>query len=224
MKKMLSIALATAALLAFGSAQAAGNVSAGKALSGMCAGCHGADGNASIPNYPKLAGQHPSYLVKQLVDFKKGLRKNGIMKGQVTALCAGKTEAACMQAFQDLAAYYASQKTKPGAADKKLVARGQNIYRGGNPSKGLSSCMGCHGPNGAGNPAARFPKLSGQNAKYIIAQLKTFRSAGEITNPPKDISKLPGRANDAGRMMQSIAARMSDIEIKAVASYIAGLH
>ncbi len=224
MKKMLSIALAFAALLVFGPAHAAGDVAAGKALSGTCAGCHAADGNATIPAYPKLAGQHEAYLFKQLKDFQSGLRKNATMKAQVAALCAGKRKADCEKAMRDVAAYFASQKTKPGAADKKLVTLGRNIYRGGNPSKGLSSCMGCHGPNGAGNPAAKFPKLAGQNAKYIEAQLRSFRSAGEITNPPKDLSTLPGRANDAGRMMQSIAARMSDREIKAVASYIAGLH
>lgn len=224
MKKMFSLAIALGALAVAGTVQAAGNVAAGKALSSSCGACHGPTGNTRTPDTPKLAGQNQGYLVKQLSDFQTGKRKNAIMKSQVDALCKGKTPAACQQAFKDLAAFYASKKTSIGGADKNLVALGRGIYRGGNPSKGLSSCMGCHGANGAGNPGAKFPALSGQNTAYIIAQLKAFRQAGEVPVPPKDISKMKGRTNDANRMMQKIAARMSDREIKAVASYISGLY
>lgn len=202
MKKMFAIFAAIAALASFGSANAAGDAAAGKSKSMTCAACHGADGNSVVADNPKLAGQHADYLLKQLRDFKSGKRKNPIMSGQVAALSD--------QDMQDLAAYFSSQTTKVGSADKKLVKKGETIYRAGNAASGVSACMGCHGPTGMGNPAAKFPRLSGQHAKYIVTQLKSFRDGA--------------RANDAGKMMRNIAAKMTDAEMKAVASYIEGLH
>ena len=164
--------------------------------------CHGADGNSPSDGFPKLAGQGEAYLLKQLKDFKSGARKNAIMSGQVAALNEDD--------MANLAAFFASKKMSPGAADKKLAKPGLALYRGGNKASGVSACIGCHGPTGAGNPAAKFPRLSGQHAAYIAAQLKAFRS-GE-------------RANDAGSMMRNVAARMTDKEIEAVASAASGLH
>ncbi len=202
MKKLFLIALAGLSLSVAGSAFAAGDKNAGKAKSAACAACHGMDGNSVNPEWPKLAGQNEQYLYKQLKNFKDGERANATMAGMVAALSD--------QDMQDLAAFYASQAIKPGKADETKVSLGEKIYRGGNSASGVSACIACHGPTGAGNPAAKFPMLSAQHAKYTGIQLHAFRK-GE-------------RANDAGQMMRNIASKMTDAEIDAVAEYIAGLH
>ena len=172
----------------------------------VCAACHAADGNSQIAADPKLAGQIPEYLYKQLTDFKpaqgkKAERDNAVMAGMVANLSADD--------MRNLAAYFAGQAAKPGAAKSKdLVALGQRIYRGGIISDGIAACASCHGPNGAGMPS-QYPRLSGQHAEYIEAQLKAFRSGV--------------RANDPGASMRGVAGRLSDREIEAVADYIAGL-
>lgn len=201
MKKFVVIA-ATCAL--FGSATvalAAGDPAAGKAKSATCAACHNADGNSAISQYPKLAGQGEGYLLKQLQDYKSGARVNAIMAGMVAPLSP--------QDMEDLSAYFASQQIARGAADPALAPVGEAIFRGGNLNSGVSACMACHGPNGAGIPAAKFPVIAAQHAEYTELQLKAFRAME--------------RANDAGQMMRSIAAKMTDAEIKAVSSYIQGL-
>lgn len=172
----------------------------------VCAACHAADGNSPAAANPKLAGQIPEYLHRQLTNFKpqggkKAERENAVMAGMVAALSADD--------MRNVAAYYASQKLKPAAAkDKELAALGQKIFRGGNPAAGLPACAGCHGPAGAGMPA-QYPRIAGQFAEYIDAQLKAFRSGA--------------RANDPNGMMRGVAAKMSDREIQAVAEYAAGL-
>ncbi|MFO1371691.1 MAG: c-type cytochrome [Candidatus Competibacteraceae bacterium] len=201
MKKLVMIA-ATCALL--GSATAAlaeGDATAGKAKSATCAACHGPDGNSAVAQYPKLAGQSADYLIKQLQEFKGGVRVNAIMAGMVAPLSP--------QDMEDLAAYFSSQKIVRGEADPALTAQGEAVFRGGNLNSGVPACTACHGVSGAGNPAAKFPALAGQHAGYVEAQLKAFRAME--------------RANDAGQMMRSIAAKLTDAEIKAVASYMQGL-
>ena len=183
-------------------AWAGGDATAGKAKSATCAGCHGMDGNSVNPEWPKLAGQGDRYLDKQLQDFKGGARNNATMAPMVAALNE--------QDMADLSAFFSSQTVQVGSADEKLVELGQKIYRGGNAASGVSACTGCHGPSGAGNPAAGFPSLSGQHARYVEIQLNAFKS-GE-------------RSNDAGKMMRTIASKMTEQEIKAVASYVQGLH
>lgn len=190
------------ALLITGPAGAAGDLAAGKTKAAACAACHGADGNSANPEWPRLAGQHEKYVVRQLADFKAGERNNAMM----APMAAGLSE----QDMADIAAYYASQTLTGGKADPALVDAGEKLYRGGNATTGVAACIACHAPNGMGNPQANFPRLSGQHAAYIVNQLKAFR-AGE-------------RANDAGKMMQNIAAHMTDAEMQAVASYIEGLH
>ena len=181
---------------------AAGNAAAGKDKSAMCAGCHGADGNSPADAFPKLAGQHEGYLAKQLADFKAAKDRNDpTMLGMVAAL----TE----QDMADLSAFYAGQSVKAGIADEKQVALGKAIYQGGNMASGVPACMGCHAPNGAGNPGAKFPALQGQHAKYTAKQLVDFRDNK--------------RKNDAGKMMRNVALRMTNEEIEAVSQYIAGL-
>lgn len=202
MNKLFVLAAVFSFAASVGTAMAAGDAAAGKDKSAMCAGCHGPDGNSTNPEWPKLAGQNEGYLVKQLEDFKSGKRVNATM----APMAAGLSD----QDMQNLAAFYSSQKKTMGAADEGQVELGQKIYRGGNPSSGVSACIGCHGPAGAGNPEAKFPAISGQQAKYVEVQLMAFKS-GE-------------RNNDAGRMMRNTAAGMTDAEIKAVSSYVQGLH
>ncbi|MEX1074098.1 MAG: c-type cytochrome [Burkholderiales bacterium] len=172
----------------------------------VCVACHAADGNSVAPANPKLAGQHANYLYKQLANFKsqggkQAARENALMSGMVANLSDPDMHA--------LAAYYASQKLKPAAAgDKDLAALGQKIWRGGIAGKNVAACAGCHGPDGAGIPG-QYPRLAGQFAEYVDAQLKLFRAGG--------------RANDPNGMMRGVAARMSNEEIKALAEYAAGL-
>jgi len=172
----------------------------------VCAACHAADGNSIGPANPKIAGQHPEYLHKQLVDFKgqggkKPVRENAVM----TSMVANLSEAD----LKNLAAYYAGQKLKPAAAaDKELAALGQKVWRGGNAQTGVPACAGCHGPTGAGMPA-QYPRVAGQYSEYLAAQLRAFKDGG--------------RVNDPNGMMRGVAARMSEREIKAVAEYAAGL-
>lgn len=204
MKRILSVATAACLwlVLVTPAHAAGGNVAAGQTKAGICAGCHGADGNGGAdPQWPRLAGQDPDYIAKQLADFKSGARKDPIMSGMAAPLSATD--------MKNLGAYYASLKGKPGAAhDAQLAKQGQKIFRGGNAKMGVSACMSCHGPSGHGIPP-RFPKVSGQNTAYTQKQLLAF--------------KVGTRAND-GETMTRTAFRMSEQEIKAVSEYMAGLH
>jgi cytochrome c553 len=172
----------------------------------VCAACHGADGNSSITANPKLAGQMPEYIYKQLTNFKaapgkKAERDNAVMAGMVAALSPDD--------MKNLAAYFAGQKAKDGAArNKDLVTLGQKIWRGGIAEKGVAACASCHGANGAGVPS-QYPRLAGQHAEYTESQMKAWRAET--------------RANDPLKMMRTIASRLSDKEILAVSDYIAGL-
>ena len=200
--RLLPILAASLLALASTATLAAGNPSAGQQKAGVCAGCHGADGNAANPVWPSLAGQHQSYLYQQLKLFKSGERANPIMAGQVANLSD--------QDMQDLAAYYARQELKLGEADPALVDQGQQLYLGGDPGNNLPACAACHGPAGAGNPAAVYPRVGGQNAQYVSAQLKAYRSGQRAGYP-------------AAQIMVQIAERMSDADIEAVSSFIHGL-
>ncbi|MCC6136089.1 MAG: cytochrome c4 [Candidatus Contendobacter sp.] len=201
MKKLFMLAATCVALGSATAAIAAGDATAGKAKSALCVACHNPDGNSTNATYPKLAGQSADYLNKQLMEFKSGARVNAIMLGMVATLTP--------QDMEDLSAYFASQQITRDAADPALAPAGEALFRGGNLTSGVSACMACHGVAGAGNPAAKFPALAGQHATYIETQLKAFRTME--------------RANDAGQMMRGVAAKLTDPEIKAVASYIQGL-
>ena len=166
-----------------------------------CAGCHGKDGNSKNPKRAKLAGQHKDYIIKQLTEFKAKKRIDKDMNKQAAPL----TEAEMAQ----LAKYFSSQARKPGIADETVVELGKSIYRAGNPATGVPACAACHGPDGKGNPKAKFPNLAGQHAKYVAKQLRWFQSCE--------------RANDAGKMMRNIAIKMTPQEIEAVAQYVQGL-
>ena len=165
----------------------------------VCAACHGADGNSGTPANPKLAQQHPEYLVKQLQEFKAGKRANAIMMPMASLLSDAD--------MKNIAAWVSSNKSKAGfAKDKELVTVGERIYRGGIADRQVAACAGCHSPNGSGIPA-QYPRLSGQHADYTVAQLTGFRE---------------GLRKNSAQMMQ-VAAKLNDREIRAVADYIAGL-
>ena len=203
MKNWLAISITLLVSIGAQQAHAAGDPVAGKEKAAQCAACHGADGNSLNPEWPKLAGQHADYLVKQLSYFEKGERENVTMKPMASVLDE--------QGREDVAAYFATQKASIGAADPELVELGERIYRSGNPVSKVAACMGCHGPNGAGYPSALYPALRGQHAQYVENQLHGFAEGK--------------RANEnAKKMMQILAARMTNKEIRAVASYIQGLH
>ncbi|MHB1677265.1 MAG: c-type cytochrome [Sulfuriferula sp.] len=170
----------------------------------VCVACHGADGNSVSPNFPNLAGQQPEYITKQLMDFKSGVRTNPIMQGIVASSNLSPDD------MKNLGLYFSQQTLKPGAAkDKKLADEGEKIYKGGDAASGTPACAACHGPTGAGIPS-EFPRLAGQHSEYVYAQLNNFR--------------LGDRSNDGGKMMRTIAARLTDHEMKAVAEYVSGLH
>lgn len=166
----------------------------------VCAACHGPDGNSAAPNYPKLAQQHPEYLVKQLTEFKSGKRANAIMLGFASTLSE--------EDMKNIAYWVTAKASKPGfAKEKTLVTMGERIYRGGIADRQVPACAGCHSPNGAGIPA-QYPRLAGQNADYAVAQLTAFRD---------------GVRNNS-LQMTGVAAKLNDREIKAVSDYVAGLH
>jgi cytochrome c553 len=165
----------------------------------VCAACHGADGNSGTPANPKIAQQHPEYLVKQLQEFKSGKRPSPIMQGFAAQLSDAD--------MKNIAAFLAAKKNKAGfAKDKELVALGERIYRGGIANRQIAACAGCHSPNGAGIPA-QYPRLGGQHADYTAAQLVAFRDG----------------ARKNSLQMTQVAAKLNDREIRAVADYIAGL-
>lgn len=212
MKSILALALAAGGLT-LGVAHAESTPAKGdpaKAapiVNQVCAGCHAADGNSPTPANPKLAGQHAEYITKQLRDFKaaladpnkEGARKSAVMGAMVATLSD--------EDMVNLGAYFAEKVIQPGSA-KQPYTEGEKLWRGGNPASGVPACAGCHGPTGAGIPV-QFPRLAGQHADYIAAQLHAFRTRD--------------RQNDAAKMMRTIADRMTEQEIKAVANYIAGL-
>ncbi len=170
-----------------------------KIVNTVCAACHAPDGNSVITLNPKLAGQHPEYLEKQLTEFKSGKRANAVMSGMASMLSDDD--------MKNLAAYFSSQKLTLGTAKTNGAGSlGEKIYRGGIAATNVPACAACHGATGAGLPK-QFPRLGGQHADYTQAQLRTFRT-GERANAP---------------MMMAIASKMTDAEMTAVADYIQGL-
>ncbi len=197
---LTAAALAATAFPAFSAGPAKPDLAKGEAsFAAVCAACHAADGNSTIAANPKLAQQHPEYLVKQLQEFKSGKRANAIMSGMAAALTDDD--------MRNIAAWVA---TKPAAAgfakDKAMVTLGERIYRGGIAERNIAACAGCHSPNGAGIPSV-YPRLAGQHADYTAAQLVQFRD---------------GVRNNSIQMT-GVAAKLNDREIKAVSDYIAGL-
>lgn len=206
MKTWLTIVSVLAASLS-GALQASEGLKPGDSKAGetkantICLACHGPQGNSIVPLWPKLAGQHPEYIQKQLMDFKAGHRANV----QMTPMALPLTD----QEVLDLAAYFSAQTQSGGAADPELVKLGESIYLAGNPDTGVPACSGCHGPMGLGQGLSKFPRISGQHADYLQQTLTHFRDKE--------------RANDPSGMMRGVAARMTDDEIAAVSQYVQGL-
>ena len=192
-------------LIMFSANIQAGDIAKGKEKSLTCVACHGESGVSVSPIWPKLAGQHESYLSSQLHEFKKGMdgkRNNAVMYGISMTLSD--------EDIDDLSVYYASLVKSIGTTEDKSFKLGQNIYRGGNMEYKIQACIACHGPNGDGNGPAAIPVLSGQHAEYVYSQLKNFQASI--------------RSNDPNKMMRNIVHRMTDEEMKAVSQYIQGLH
>ena len=193
-------AIATALLAPIALAQ--GDAAAGQAKSALCATCHGPDGNSTLVINPKIAGQNARYISKQLQDFKSGVRPGPIMAAMVISLSD--------EDIEDLAAYYAAQTPTLLGADPDKVELAETLYRAGNRELQVTACSACHSPDGAGNAPAGFPALGGQHPEYTLQQLKDFRSGT--------------RANDPDGMMRIVTERLTDPELEALASYLAGLH
>lgn len=182
-----------------------GDPQAGAAKAATCVACHGEAGNSVNGEWPKLAGQHKLYLIRQLELYQSGGRQNAIMAGMAAGL--GETDMA------DLAAYYNQQTLKPGSADEALVARGAELYRAGDAESGVPACTACHGPTGIGNPLSGYPRINGQHAQYLSTVLKAFRGGA-----------VWGQGDQANAVMAGVAANLSDQDIEALASYLQGLH
>lgn len=180
-----------------------GDAKAGAAKAAVCGACHGSGGNGGVnPEWPKLAAQGSKYIQAQLVAFKSGKRNNPVMSAQAATLSD--------QDMSDIAAFFATQPAAPGVASEASVAVAQKLYRAGDAARGLAACSACHGPTGAGNPAASYPHIGGQNSGYAATQLRAYR-AGER-----------GKEGN-GLMMAAVAKHLSDAEIDALSSYLSGL-
>lgn len=208
-RALLAVALlAPLAGFAEGAASAAikGDAAAGAAKSAPCVACHGVGGNGIInPEWPKLAGQHAQYATAQLKHFKSGERKNPVMLGQAALLSE--------QDMADISAHFATLAPVPGVASKDSIKVAEKLYRAGDATRGIAACSACHGPTGAGNPTAFYPRIGGQNAAYTAVQLTNYRKG-------KDGERGAGKH---ALIMSAVATKLTDAEIAALASYVAGL-
>lgn len=190
-------------------AQAEGDPEAGKTKAVTCAACHGNDGNSAIAMNPKIAGQHQNYLAKQLKDFRLA-SKTGGEEGRNNAVMNGMAGGLSDQDIEDLAAWFASNTMTNGDTPEEVIEAGSTLYSGGDLERGITACIACHGPRGNGMGLANFPDISGQHADYTKSQLEQFRNGT--------------RKNDPNEMMQDIAKKLTDADIKILSQYIAGLH
>jgi cytochrome c553 len=198
---LLAVMAATAAAVAAEQGAADGNAEAGKTKAAVCAACHGQTGNAVAPNWPNLAGQHPAYIVRELMAFKNGERQDATMVSFASMLSE--------QDMHDIAAFFSTQTLAPKGADPQLVSRGQAIYRGGIPERGVPACIGCHGPTGHGNYLAAYPRIAGQNQQYMMDTLKAYADGT--------------RRSDPNQIMRNVASQLVEADIQAVTSYVQGL-
>ena len=189
-----------------GVASAEGDPKAGEAKGAICAGCHGMDGNSEAGMFPRLAGQYSAYIVKQIRDFQRGHRANNeIMAGMAATV-------ASVQDAKDIGAFFETQKIAKQPIvppDKDLVAKGEKLFKEGNPANGVYGCINCHGPKGTGRDQSisQFPRLVAQHKEYLVKQLNDFKSGT--------------RGNDPAGMMSDIAKKLTDAEINAVSEYLA---
>ncbi|MFA0568176.1 c-type cytochrome [Vibrio gallaecicus] len=196
-------------LLASCSVWAEGSIEAGKAKSQTCVACHGADGNSLITQYPKLAGQHAKYLEKQLKELKLGMTSGG-KQGRYEPVMGAMAMPLSEEDMADLAAYYASLPISNNSTPENVVAEGKALYTAGDAERGITACIACHGPRGNGTELSGFPKVSGQHADYIKAQLEKFRDGS--------------RNNDMNAMMRDVAKKLTDADVDTLSKYVGGLH
>jgi cytochrome c553 len=174
----------------------------GQQLYYSCSACHGESANNTVGNFPKLAGQNPRYLVKQLQDYQTHRRENAVMEPIAHTLTPNDTAS--------LIAYLNQFKSNTGIAEPKQLLLGEKLYRAGSTAAKIPACAACHGSAGLGNNQASIPALAGQNTDYTVTQLTAFQQHT--------------RHNDPNKMMQTIAARLSDQDKLALANFIHGLH
>ena len=200
---LLTVLCGLQAGVAFAAEQSvAGSAEKGQAKAAPCVACHGVNGNSVNPEWPNLAGQHESYIKRQLAAFKSGARQNPLMQPMAQPLSD--------EDMADLGAFFSSQTlTGNLEADAAKVSLGQKLYRAGDAQRGIPACAACHGARGNGNPTAAYASIRGQHATYAAAQLKAYRSGTRQTDP--------------NQMMRNAAANMTDEQIDAVAAYIQGL-
>jgi len=196
-------------LLASCSVWAQGSIEAGKAKSETCVACHGADGNSQITTYPKLAGQHAKYIEKQLKDLKLGGTSAG-KQGRYDPVMSAMAMPLSDEDISDLAAYFSSLPISPNSTPEDVVSTGKVLYTAGDATRGLTACTACHGPRGNGTELSGFPKISGQHADYVKAQLLKFRD--------------DARNNDMNSMMRDVAKKLTDADIETLSKYVGGLH
>ena len=204
MKQLLQFAIGLSLLISL-PVFAIGDADAGQGKAAVCAACHGVDGNSMVPNWPKIAGQHAPYLQRQLILIRDGNRP----VPEMAPIAANLSD----QDMADLAAYFSGQTISAGLTDEALRASGELLYRGGNSETDIPACMSCHGPAGEGNPLSGYPNLAGQHSVYSEKMLTGYR-AGTTW----------GADDASSNIMTGVANRLTDTEIKAVASYIQGLH
>ena len=210
MKKIaLSLTILLGALSASNATAFDGDVNAGKEKSVTCAACHGPDGNAPINIYPKIAGQHPDYILKQLQDLKLGMTSGG-KEGRMDPVMSAMAMPLSEQDMKDLSAYFSSMNMSEGVTPKDVVEVGEMLFKAGDAERGIPSCAACHGPRGNGSSLAKFPKISFQHPGYIKAQLEKFRDGT--------------RHNDLNGMMSDIAKKLTDKDIEVLSQYLGGLH
>lgn len=205
--KKLALALSVVIAAISSPAIAEGNAEAGKTKIIVCSACHGMDGNSMIDMYPKIAGQHATYLQKQLHDFRSAAQTGG-KDGRMDPIMSGMAMPLSDQDILDISAYFSSQAIQEAEA-KDVPELGAKLYKGGDVSRGITACMACHGPDGKGAELAGFPTLAGQHANYIKIQLTKFREAG--------------RHNDLNGMMQDVAKKLNDSDIDALSKYLSSL-
>jgi cytochrome c553 len=209
MKHWFATIAMTSALFAAATAQAEGSAEAGAAKSAICSACHGANGNSVNPEWPSLAGQHAEYIAEQLQLFKSGVRNNPVMLGMAVGLSDAD--------MADLGAYFSAQTLTGLEADPSLYKQGEQLYRAGDTKRGLPACIACHGPQGKGNGPARYPEVRAQHSLYTYNQLKSY--AANLRYVAVSGQSAPANAE----IMQTIAAKLTDDEMRALASYLQGL-
>ena len=196
-----------------------GDAKAGATKAGVCAACHGVDGNPSDPMYPRLAGMPERYVAEQLALYKSGQRNTGM-----AALMVPMASMLSAQDMRDVGADFAQQKPGAGIADDTVIAEGQNegmkfyqvgerLFRGGDVERGIPACMACHGPTGGGNPGPAYPNIGGQQSAYVVQRLQEYRAG--------DTSIV-----DSGNfeIMATVAKSLTDEEIQSLGSFLQGLH